>query len=82
MVKLYALSTCPWCKKTKKLLQENNITFEFLDVDLLTGIEQETALNEVRTLTGNDSFPVTLVGKKVFAGYKPDEILKALKDED
>jgi hypothetical protein len=27
-VLLYAISTCPWCKKEKQLLKENNIEFE------------------------------------------------------
>ena len=33
-VKLYALSTCVWCGKTKDLLNELGIEFKFIYVDL------------------------------------------------
>ena len=33
-VKLYALSTCGWCRKTKELLVEEGVDHEFVDIDL------------------------------------------------
>jgi glutaredoxin-like protein NrdH len=38
---LYALSTCPWCKKTKKLLEDMGVDYYFGDVDLMTDAEPE-----------------------------------------
>ncbi|PXF56785.1 MAG: hypothetical protein C4B59_16340, partial [Candidatus Methanogaster sp.] len=32
---LYALSTCVWCKKTKKLLTELGVDFHYVYADLL-----------------------------------------------
>jgi len=32
---LYALSTCVWCKKTKRLLNQLGVDYYFIDVDLL-----------------------------------------------
>ena len=34
---LYALSTCPWCRKAKQWFTEMNVPFQFVDVDLLQG---------------------------------------------
>ena len=34
-VKLYALSTCIHCKKTKEFLTDSGISFDYLFVDLL-----------------------------------------------
>ena len=34
-VTVYALSTCVWCKMTKQFLKDNNVAFEFVEVDLL-----------------------------------------------
>ena len=34
-VMLYALSTCIWCKKTKKLLDNLDVCYDFVFVDLL-----------------------------------------------
>ena len=32
---VYALSTCPWCRKAKQYFEENGVVFEAVDVDLL-----------------------------------------------
>ena len=47
-VRLFALSTCGWCKKTKRFLENNNLEFEFVYVDQLSGSEREFAREEVK----------------------------------
>jgi glutaredoxin-like protein NrdH len=81
MVKVYSLSTCPWCKKVKRLLDEKGVQYDAIDVDLAEGQEQKQALEEVEKLTGSRSFPVTVVGETVIRGFKEEEIVEALKDE-
>jgi glutaredoxin-like protein NrdH len=80
MVKLYALSSCPWCKKAKVYFTEKQIPFECIEVDLLKGKEQEKAVEEVKKLVGDAVFPVTVIGDKVILGYKPNEFAEALKN--
>ena len=58
MVMVYALSTCPYCKMTKKFMDENDIPYEHTDVDLLEGDERETVVATVKELSGGTSFPV------------------------
>ncbi len=81
MVKVYALSTCPWCKKVKKYLDDKNIQYDVIDVDLAQGEEQQKALEEVEKLTGKRSFPVTVINDQVIHGFKEDEFEEALKNE-
>ena len=81
MVKVYALSTCPWCKKVKKYLDDRNIEYDCIDVDLAKGEEQNNALKEVEKLTGKRAFPVTIINGTVITGFKEDEFEGALKDE-
>lgn len=81
MVKLYALSTCPWCKKTKKLLNENEVQYDFVDVDLAPDDQQETIRLEIRQLGVDASFPIMVVNGEVIVGYNPDEILRAVEHE-
>ncbi|HOL17453.1 MAG TPA: glutaredoxin family protein [Bacillota bacterium] len=81
MVKLYALSTCPWCKKVKLLLDGKAIKYEAIDVDLAEGEVQRQALAEVEKLTGKRAFPVTVIGETVIQGYKEEELERALENE-
>ncbi|MFQ5905703.1 MAG: glutaredoxin family protein [bacterium] len=34
-VLLYALSTCGWCRKTKRLLEKLRVEYDYVYVDLL-----------------------------------------------
>ena len=81
MVKVYALSTCPWCKKVKKLLDDQNVQYDVIDVDLAPEQEQKEALAEVEKLTGKRAFPVTVINDQVIQGFKQEEIEGALEDE-
>ena len=69
MVKLYALSTCPYCKMTKQYLSENRVQYEQTDVDLLEGAERQKAIDEVKRLSGGTSFPVVQVDDQVVVGF-------------
>lgn len=40
---MYGLSTCVWCKKTKKLLTDLGVDFDYVYVDRLEGKEEEEA---------------------------------------
>ncbi len=76
-VRLYALSTCIWCRKTRQLLDDLGIAYEYEYVDLLTGAEKERVKEEVRQYNPRISFPTVLVGEKVIVGYDPDGIRRA-----
>jgi glutaredoxin len=77
-VALYALSTCGWCRKTKELLRGEEVEYEFIDVDLLTGEERLRVSDEVRNLNPRGNYPVLRVDDCVIVGYDPDKIREAL----
>jgi glutaredoxin-like protein NrdH len=83
-VHLYALSTCPYCRMTKKYLDENNVAYELTEVDLLEGTpgDPETpkgaAAAEVKKLSGGTSFPVLVVGDEVVVGFNKSRIAQVL----
>jgi glutaredoxin-like protein NrdH len=66
---IYALSTCPYCRMTKKYLTENNVDYDFVDVDLLTGEEKQRVVDEVKALSGGTSFPVIKVDDEIIVGF-------------
>jgi glutaredoxin len=74
-VRLYSLSTCPTCKKVKQFLEDNSITYEMTEVDLLDSGEQWVTSKEIKRYNPEASFP-TLVIEEVIVGF--DE--KAIQD--
>lgn len=78
-VLLYALSTCVWCKKTKALLSDLSIKFDYIDVDLLSEEEQKKVMKEIEVVNPQGGFPTLVINKtKAIVGYKPEEIQEAL----
>ena len=78
-VKLYALSTCGWCKKTKQLLDTNGVEYDLVYVDLLEGDEREAVLAEVRKWNPRTSFPTVVVnGSESVAGFKEERLRELL----
>lgn len=76
---LYALSTCVWCKKTRSLLEELGVDYDYEYVDLLTGDEQAKAVREIEAVNPQGGFPTMVINKtKVIVGFKPEEISEAL----
>jgi glutaredoxin len=77
---LYALSTCVWCKKTKALLGDLGIAYEYEDVDLLSGPEEEAAMNEMKKHNPDCAFPMVVIDdSKSIIGFQEDEIRQAFK---
>jgi glutaredoxin-like protein NrdH len=78
-IMLYALSTCGWCAKTKGLLRDLGVEFDYVYVDLLEGPEQDNAMNAVEKWNPKGSFPTLVIGdKKGIIGFREEEIREAL----
>jgi glutaredoxin-like protein NrdH len=79
-IKIYALSTCPWCKKTKKLLSDLGVEYYFEDVDLLSGDERIKAMAIVKKWNPSASFPTIVINDtKGIIGFKEVELKEYLK---
>ncbi len=78
MVKLYALSTCPYCRQTRAYLDENDVEYELTEVDLLEGDERQAAIDEVRGISGGTSFPVIIIDDEVIVGFNKRRIKELL----
>ena len=77
---LYALSTCVWCKMTKQFLKDNNVAYEYVDVDLCTEDERDKIRKEIQAKGGALSYPTTIVdGAKVVTGFRKDLLKKELE---
>jgi glutaredoxin-like protein NrdH len=78
-VSVYALSTCVWCKLTKQYLSENNVAYEFVDVDLLDDEDKDKVHQTVLGKGGALSYPTTIVDDKiVITGFRKDKLKEVL----
>jgi len=78
-VVVYALSTCVWCKMTKQFLKDNDIEFEFINVDLCEPEEKEQVRQQIQSKGGSLNYPTTIVDdKKLIAGFRKDQLKEAL----
>jgi len=69
-VSMYTLSTCPWCRKTKKFFAERNVPFTYIDYDLADEATQERISRELDA-AGATGFPFVKIGDAVISGYQP-----------
>jgi glutaredoxin len=77
---LYALSTCIWCRKTKQLLTDLGVEYDYTFVDLLAGNEKDEAIKTITKWNPDCSFPTLVLNdKKCIVGFKEPEIREALK---
>jgi len=77
-IRLFTLSTCSHCIRTKKFFKDQGIEVEFTDVDLLEGAEREKIMEEVRKLNPDCSFPTICIGDHVVVGFNEGKIRDAL----
>lgn len=80
-VRLYALSTCIHCKKTKEFLEDNQVDFECVYVDKLTGDERKETIARIKEHNPKLSFPTMLIDDgetAVIVGFQKKDIEEAL----
>jgi glutaredoxin-like protein NrdH len=79
-VKIYTLSTCGWCKKTKELLKALDVEYEYIDVDMLTGDDIIQVSEEVKKYNKFRTYPTIIIdkGEHVILGFNDKEIKKKL----
>jgi len=79
-VVLYALSTCAWCRRTRRLLNSLGVDYYFIYVDLLKDEEREDAEKTLMRVNPRLSFPTIIINDtEVIVGYDEDEIKHKLE---
>lgn len=79
-VKLFALSTCVWCKRTKRLLNDLGVEYDGVDVDLLSASEERKVRAILDDLDTDGGYPILVIdNKEVISGFDEDRIREALE---
>jgi glutaredoxin-like protein NrdH len=71
---LFALSTCPHCRNARNFLDNNDLAYRYVYLDLLKGEEQKNVLEEASKYNPRKSFPTLVVDD--------DEVLVGFTESD
>jgi glutaredoxin len=78
-IMLYALSTCGWCAKTRQLLEELGVEYNYEYVDQLQGEARRESLKAMERWNPASTFPTLVIGDETcIIGFKADKIREAL----
>jgi glutaredoxin-like YruB-family protein len=72
-IRIYSTPTCPYCRKTKEFLKQNNIQFTDIDVSA-----DKTAAEEMVKKSGQMGVPVLDIDGAIIIGADMQAIKKAL----
>lgn len=78
-IKVYTLSTCGWCKKTKTLFNKSGIAYSYVDVDTLSSKDVEVIKAEQKKFNPECSYPTIVVNNSdCIIGYNEDKLLNLI----
>ena len=78
-VLMYAISTCVWCKMTKQYLKDNDIEYEYVDIDLCDEKDKQKIREHIMSKGGRLSYPTTIVDDNVLiTGFRKDKFKEIL----
>ena len=78
-VVLYALSTCAWCRMTKQFLEDNDVEFEYVYVDLCEEEDKQKIRDHIQSKGGPLSYPTIIVDDNMLiTGFRKDKLREAL----
>ena len=78
-ITLFALSTCIWCRKTKQLLEELNVEYKYIDMDMVDDELEEKFTEEVKKWNPDCSYPTLVINNKCIVGFQEEEIRRELE---
>ena len=78
-VVLYALSTCAWCKLTKQFLKDNDVEYEYVNVDLCEEEDKQKVRQHIQSKGGPLSYPTIIIDDNMLiTGFRKDKLKEAL----
>jgi glutaredoxin len=77
----FTLSTCQWCKKAKRYLNDNNVKYRYIDVDKIEPMEKARILDYLRENYPDKriSYPFIICDGEAIVGYNPNKYEEVMK---
>ena len=75
-VLVYAISTCGWCKRAKNFLKDNDVEFEYIDIDLCSWEEKNKIRQDIQSHGGPLAYPTIIIDNKTLLTGAPQDKLR------
>jgi glutaredoxin-like protein NrdH len=76
-IKIFALSTCVWCKQAKAFFKSRGIRYSYIDVDILNPEAMAEARAVQRQFNPRGSFPTIVINESdCIVGYDEQKLLE------
>lgn len=76
---VYALSTCAWCKMTKQFLKDNDVEYDYIDVDLCQEEDKQKIREHIQSKGGPLSYPTIIIDDNMLiTGFRKDKLKEVL----
>jgi len=80
-VTIVTLSTCMWCKKCKRYLQDNDMKYQYVDVDKIPAEDKSKILNYLKdSYQSRISYPFLICDNGHVIGYDPEKYKELMMD--
>jgi len=80
-VTLVTLSTCMWCKKCKRFLQDKDMKYQYVDVDKIPPEDKVKILNYLKeNYQSRISYPFLICDNGHVVGYDPKKYEELMMD--
>ena len=78
---IFTLSTCGWCKKCKRFLEDRKMKYRYVDVDKIDFREKNKILDYLRSeYEERISYPFLICKKGHVVGYNPNKYVELLEN--
>ncbi len=77
-VLIYSISTCGWCNRAKKFLKENNVEFEYIDIDKCNFEDKQKIIKDIQSRGGSLAYPTLIIDNKTLLTGAPQDKLKEI----
>ena len=79
-VLIYAISTCLWCKRAKKFLIDQDVEYNYVDLDQCNVEDRSKIKKDILARGGQLSYPVIIIDDEILInGFRVDKIRDALE---
>ncbi|MHA2282267.1 MAG: glutaredoxin family protein [Promethearchaeota archaeon] len=77
---IFTLSTCMWCKKCKRFLDDRKLKYRYIDVDKIERQDKSKIIDYLRSkYNARISYPFLICKKGHVGGYNPNQYEELLE---